>query len=84
MEQWDIYDKCFVKTGRTHERGKTLEEGDYHLVVHIYPINSKGQILIQKGPILLVGNLDFGLQPEALQFLGMMLGLPVKRNYGRS
>ncbi|HHT57485.1 NUDIX hydrolase [Herbinix luporum] len=48
MEQWDIYDKCFVKTGRTHERGKTLEEGDYHLVVHIYPINSKGQILIQK------------------------------------
>lgn len=48
MELWDIYDKCFIKTGRTHERGKPLAEGDYHLVVHIYPINSKGQILIQK------------------------------------
>ncbi|NLK99452.1 MAG: NUDIX domain-containing protein [Clostridiales bacterium] len=48
MELWDIYDKCFVKTGRLHERGKPLKEGDYHLVVHIYPINSKGQILIQK------------------------------------
>lgn len=48
MELWDIYDNCFIKTGRTHERGKPLKEGDYHLVVHIYPINSKGQILIQK------------------------------------
>lgn len=48
MEIWDIYDKCFIKTGRTHERGKPLAEGDYHLVVHIYPINTKGQILIQK------------------------------------
>lgn len=48
MELWDIYDQCFVKTGRLHERGKPLAEGDYHLVVHIYPMNSKGQILIQK------------------------------------
>ena len=48
MELWDIYDKCFVKTGRTHVRGTPLNKGDYHLVVHIYPINSKGQILIQK------------------------------------
>jgi len=48
MELWDIYDKCFIKTGRLHERGKPMNKGDYHLVVHIYPINSKGQILIQK------------------------------------
>jgi isopentenyldiphosphate isomerase len=48
MELWDIYYECFVKTGRIHERGKPLAKGDYHLVVHIYPINSKGQILIQK------------------------------------
>lgn len=48
MELWDIYDKCFVKTGKLQERGKPLKDGDYHLVVHIYPINSKGQMLIQK------------------------------------
>lgn len=48
MELWDLYDGCFKKTGRTHERGKPLPEGQYHLVVHIYPINRKGEILIQK------------------------------------
>jgi len=48
MEIWDIYDDCFEKTERTHERGKPLAKGDNHLVVHIYPINSKKEILIQK------------------------------------
>lgn len=48
MELWDLYDSCFNKTGRVHERGKPLNEGDFHLVVHIYPVNSKGEILIQK------------------------------------
>lgn len=48
MELWDIYNDRFQKTGRTHERGKELAEGDNHLVVHVYPINSKGQLLIQK------------------------------------
>ena len=48
MELWDIYDNCFEKTGRTHVRGEELKEGDYHLIVHIFPFNSKGEILIQK------------------------------------
>lgn len=48
MEIWDIYDNCFNKTGRTHIRGEKLSNGDNHLVVHIYPVNSKGEILIQK------------------------------------
>lgn len=48
MELWDIYDECFIKTGRTHERGKPFASGDYHLVVHIWPVNSKGEFLIQK------------------------------------
>lgn len=48
MELWDVYDQCMQKTGRTHVRGVPLEEGDYHLIVHVYPINSKGEILIQK------------------------------------
>ncbi len=48
MELWDVYDHCFQKTGRVHERGIPLAPGDYHLVVAVYPINSAGQILIQK------------------------------------
>lgn len=48
MELWDIYDNCFNKTCRTHVRGEQLVQGDNHLVVHIYPVNSKGEILIQK------------------------------------
>mgnify|MGYP001037458902 CR=1 FL=1 len=48
MELWDIYDACFQKTGKLHERGKQLKEGEYHLVVHIFPINQQKQILVQK------------------------------------
>jgi len=48
MEIWDVYNKYREKTGRTHERGITMEEGDYHLVVHVWIINDKGQFLIQK------------------------------------
>lgn len=48
MELWDIYDENRVKTGRTHQRGLPMEKGDYHLVVHIWIMNNKGQFLIQK------------------------------------
>lgn len=48
MELWDIYDKHRNKTGRTHERGKPMAEGDYHLVVHIWIFNDKDEFLIQK------------------------------------
>lgn len=48
MELWDIYDGCYIKTGRTHVRGNPLAKGDYHLVAHVYPVNPKGRILIQK------------------------------------
>lgn len=48
MEIWDIYTKDRVKTGRTIVRGEKLAENDYHLVVHIWFINSKGEYLIQK------------------------------------
>ena len=47
-ELWDIYDKCRQKTGKTMERGKNFGKGDYHLVAHIWPLNSKGELLIQK------------------------------------
>jgi len=48
MELWDVYDKYRQKTGRTHERDNSMNEGDYHLVVHIWIVNDKGELLIQK------------------------------------
>lgn len=48
MEFWDVYDQCFQKTGELHRRGDTLLEGQYHLVVNIFLLNSKKQLLIQK------------------------------------
>jgi 8-oxo-dGTP diphosphatase len=48
MEIWDIYTKDRQKTKKTIVRGEPLGEGEYHLVVHMWIINSKGQFLIQK------------------------------------
>jgi isopentenyldiphosphate isomerase len=48
MELWDVYDKYRQKTGRTQERSNPMEEGDYHLVVHVWIVNDKGEFLIQK------------------------------------
>lgn len=48
LERWDVFNQYRQKTGRTHERGKKMKEGDYHLVVHVWVMNDKGQFLIQK------------------------------------
>ncbi|MEG2289257.1 MAG: GNAT family N-acetyltransferase [Clostridium sp.] len=48
MELWDVYDKYREATGRTHERGNKMTDGDYHMVVHIWIINDRGEFLIQK------------------------------------
>ena len=48
MEIWDIYDKYRRKKIYTHERGKAMKPGDYHIVVHVWIVNSKGEVLIQK------------------------------------
>ncbi len=47
-ELWDIYDGERNKTGRMHRRGEPLAEGEYHLVVHIWVQNEKGEFLITK------------------------------------
>ena len=39
-EFWDIYDKNGNRTDHFHERGKPMQKGDYHLVVHVWIINS--------------------------------------------
>lgn len=48
MEIWDIYTVDGRKTGRTIERGRSLSPGDYHLVVHVWPVDEQGRYLIQK------------------------------------
>lgn len=48
MEIWDIYNINREKTGKTIVRGEKLEVGEYHLVVHIWIMNTKGEFLIQK------------------------------------
>ena len=48
MEVWDLYDKNRIKTGRTHVRGTPLVEEDYHIVVHVWIRNNKGEILLTK------------------------------------
>jgi isopentenyldiphosphate isomerase len=48
MEILDLYNENRERTGRTHVRGKTVREGDFILVVHVWILNSDGEFLIQK------------------------------------
>ncbi|MDF2686275.1 MAG: isopentenyldiphosphate isomerase [Clostridia bacterium] len=48
MELWDILDKNGNKLGRTVERGKPMSQDEFHLVVHVWIMNSKGEYLISK------------------------------------
>ena len=48
MEKWDLYTKYREKTGKDHIRGEEIPEGCYHLVVHVWIRNSKGEYLISQ------------------------------------
>lgn len=49
MELWDVLSADGKPTGKTVVRGgNILKTGEYHLVVHIWPVNDYGSILIQK------------------------------------
>lgn len=48
MEKWDLLDAQGRSTGRTIVRGERLLSGQYHLVVHIWVVDSSGRLLIQK------------------------------------
>ncbi len=48
MEKWELLDENGQPTGRTIVRGEPLLEGQYHLVEHIWIIDSKGRILLQR------------------------------------
>lgn len=47
-ELWDLYDAQGNLTGRTMTRGEEVPSGMYHLAVHIWPMNSKGEFLVQR------------------------------------
>lgn len=48
MEKWDLYTKYREKTGKEHIRGEALPDGHYHLAVHVWIRNSKGEYLISQ------------------------------------
>ena len=48
MEQWDLLDENGTPTGKKLTRGDPLRSGQYHLVEHIWIVDSKGRILIQR------------------------------------
>lgn len=48
MELWDLYNEKRELTGRRHIRGQEIPQGFFHLVVHIWIENSKGEFLISQ------------------------------------
>lgn len=48
MELWDLYDENRNPAGREHIRGNDIPDGYYHIVVHVWIRNSKGQYLISQ------------------------------------
>ncbi len=48
MELWDLYNERRELIGRDHIRGEEVPQGFYHLVVHIWIRNSKGEYLISQ------------------------------------
>lgn len=48
MEKWDLYTKYREKTGKEHIRGEKISEGFYHLVVHVWIRNRKGEYIISQ------------------------------------
>ena len=48
MELWDARDLHGNKTGETLVRGEEVPAGRWHLGVHIWYINAKGELLVQR------------------------------------
>lgn len=48
MELWDLYNENRERIGKDHIRGNDLPDGCFHLVVHIWIRNNKGEYLISQ------------------------------------
>ena len=66
MEFWDICDSEGNLTGRTVPKGTAFGEGEYHLAMEAWIVNSNGQILIQR-------------RAESCEVLGGVWGLTTGR-----
>ena len=47
-ELWDVLDENRNLTGRTHRRADPMQDGDFHLTVHIWIRRSNGKFLLTK------------------------------------
>lgn len=47
-ELWDVYDENRRLVGKTVERGKQLQSGEYHIVVHVWITDGNGRFLISQ------------------------------------
>ncbi len=48
MEQWDLYSKDRVRTGKKIFRGEKIPQGFFRIVVHVCIFNKEGKMLIQQ------------------------------------
>lgn len=48
MELWDLYTADRELTGQTHIRGEKIPADRFHLVVHAWIVNQKGEYLISQ------------------------------------
>ena len=48
MEYFDILDENGVKTGKKKLRSEVHRDGDWHKAVHIWILNEKGDVLLQR------------------------------------
>lgn len=48
MEFWDVCDSAGNPTGRRKIKGETFYDGEYHIAVEIWIVDSNGRFLIQK------------------------------------
>lgn len=48
MERWDLLNEHGDPTGKTMVRGARMHAGQYHLVVHIWIVDGRGRILLQR------------------------------------
>lgn len=48
MEIWDLYNEKRELTGQEHIRGEKIPAGYFHLVIHVWIRNAKGEYLISQ------------------------------------
>src|SRR5690554_3310994 len=46
METWDLFDERRLSLNKRHQRGQDLNEGEFHIVVEVWTINSRNEVLV--------------------------------------